>query len=164
MQPSLSWIIFSYRVQSEPSTLRVRAWRIFRRIGALALQQSVYAVPNTPEVTKKLQKLRHLIEESDGDVLWLDVDRFSNPTVERLVLLFNELRVQEYDAFMVACSELTYSAPIEECDARLRLLQKWYLKLRARDYFNCSKSEVAGQCLEEVSRQFATWQEAMMNT
>ncbi len=65
----VAWILFSYHLHAETSTLRVRAWRILRHIGALSLQQSAVVVPETPESVRKLRQLQELIEEAGGETL-----------------------------------------------------------------------------------------------
>lgn len=150
MDSGFPWIIFSYKSPSETSTLRVRAWRILRRIGALSLQQSVCAVPNTEETTRKLHQLSELIEEGGGETLWLDVTQFSEETTKELIRRFNLERSAECSEFIEACSALTRSSESgpEEYEVDLKRLQKWLRKLRARDYFQCEDIETARRCLE----------------
>jgi hypothetical protein len=148
-----NWIIFSYRVPSEPSTLRVRAWRILKRVGALALQQSVYVVPNVPQATRKLRQLRDLIEENGGDAVWLDVAEFTQWSAEWLITRFNEERSQEYSDFMRACAEFNFYATVSESQTRLEQLRKEFRKLRARDYFDCAKFGLASASLADVARK-----------
>lgn len=157
MESDLHWIFFSYRLPSEPSTLRVRAWRILRRIGALSLQQSACVVPRTSEVIRKLQQLQNLIEEGGGETHWLDVERFSQETMYRLIDLFNRDRSEEYTSFIETCSEFTLKPPIAECDADLRHLQKWLRKLQSRDYFQCPTAHDARNHLTRIEEQFTTW-------
>lgn len=155
MQPSVSWVLFVYRSPSETSTLRVRAWRILRRIGALSLQQSVYIVPNIPEATRKLRQLRGLIEESQGEVMWLEVEQFAGESTERLVQLFNLARSEEYKEFIEACSNLRENPLFAEgLESELKRLKKWLRKMRARDYFECPLQEDATRSLYEVDEKF----------
>ncbi len=44
----VAWILLTYKLHSEPSRARVAVWREIRRSGALHLQQSVVAFPDTP--------------------------------------------------------------------------------------------------------------------
>lgn len=154
MDSDYPWIIFSYKSPSETSTLRVRAWRILRRIGALSLQQSVCAVPNTPETTRKLHQLAELIQEGGGETLWLDVTQFSAETTKELSRRFNLERSAECSEFIEACSALTRASEPEESEVELKRLQKWLRKLKARDYFQCGDMEAAERCLERLEREF----------
>ncbi|QQE77589.1 Chromate resistance protein ChrB [Alicyclobacillus sp. SO9] len=145
------WVLFSYRVPHETSTLRVRTWRILRRIGALALQQSFYVVPSTPETTRKLHQLRALIEAGQGQVIWLDVEQFAEQSTEQLTALFNEARQAEYEDFIESCRNFSKSSMSAETrESELKRLQKWFRKLQARDYFECSNQERAAKWLEKL--------------
>lgn len=155
MDSGQPWIIFSYKSPPETSTLRVRAWRILRRIGALSLQQSVCAVPNTPETTRKLNQLSELISEGGGETLWLDVTQFSDETTKELARRFNLERSKECFEFIDACTALTDALPPEELELELKRLHKWLKKLKARDYFECGDMEVAQRCLDEVERKLS---------
>lgn len=151
------WIVFSYRLPSEPSTLRVRAWRILRRIGALSLQQSACVAPRTPEVIRKLEQLKQLIDDGGGETLWLDVEQFAEETRVNLIQRLNRDRSDEYKSFIDACLELKFEPPIEECESSLKRLQKWLRKLHARDYFDCIIAADAELTMARVEEQFASW-------
>lgn len=62
-----SWIVLSYKVPSEPSTIRVRVWRTLKALGVVYIQQSVCVAPDTAEVQKKIQSLKKLIESNKGE-------------------------------------------------------------------------------------------------
>ena len=55
------WFIVSYKVPSTPSTARVTIWKRTRELGAMMLQQSVYILPNLPELRDTLEQLKEQI-------------------------------------------------------------------------------------------------------
>ncbi|WP_335339618.1 Chromate resistance protein ChrB [Ferroacidibacillus organovorans] len=152
--------MLTYRVTTDTSTLRVRAWRILRRIGAASLQQSVYIVPARTEVIKKLNKLKFFIEEAGGNVHWLDVDQFSENTQTHMIELMNLERSAEFIEFRDECVRFirevsTYKEPtlhgsIEDWVIKFYRLRKWFRKLTARDYFQCSNRSDAEDKLREL--------------
>jgi len=164
MEDSLSWIVFSYKVASETSTLRVRAWRAFKKIGVLYMQQSVCVVPETPEVRRKVQQMQDLIRESGGETLLLDVTRFSDHTEQDLIALFNNQRSVEYGEFIESCHAFQKEIDMEtakgtahdvkENEAKLAKLQKRYRKILRRDYFKSSMANPAGSILDECEASF----------
>jgi len=154
---NLSWIVFSYRASSETSTLRVRAWRILKRIGALSIQHSACVVPRTPLTVTKLKKLQALIEEAAGEVMWLEVSAFSPDSVSLLVERFNQERSEDYKAFIQECSKFSSTISVVECEAEIKRLQKSFRKIHARDYFECPEATVAAEELSEVQIRFTEW-------
>lgn len=140
MQSEWNWIVFTYRIASDTSTLRVRTWRILRRIGAVALQPSTYVVPSTPLVTRKLLQLKELVEESGGETGWLDVLKFSDDTERMLIQRFNRDRTQEFEEWLTEWQQV-HSAEVPVDDADYRRLEKRLRKLESRDYFHCLQTE-----------------------
>lgn len=51
------WIVLSYKVPIEPSTIRVRVWENLKALGVTHLQQFVCIGPDTIDVCKKLNRL-----------------------------------------------------------------------------------------------------------
>jgi hypothetical protein len=43
------WLLFIHQLPSEPSNLRVTTWRRLQQLGAIAVKQAVYVLPDTPE-------------------------------------------------------------------------------------------------------------------
>ncbi|MCZ8516596.1 hypothetical protein O9H85_30265 [Paenibacillus filicis] len=169
MNHDSSWLLFSYRVPSDPSTLRVRIWRTLKSMGVLYIQQSVCLAPLTPEVKKKLQQIQQVIEESDGESLLLEVSQFSETSTEELVEMFNKQRSVEYNEFLGGCSlflreietesekgNFTFNE-VEENEADLVKLKRWHRKILKRDFFNCALHSQAldqlGLC-ESVLNEF----------
>ncbi|WP_018130242.1 Chromate resistance protein ChrB [Effusibacillus pohliae] len=147
METGFSWIVFSYKVPSEPSTLRVRIWRNLKELGVVYIQQSVCVAPDTPEVRKKLMQIKKLIESSNGEAHLLEVSKFSVDTEERLIDTFNGKRTLEYQEFLEGCAifqkeietetakgNFTFHE-VEENEADLLKLKRWFRKIMKRDFF-----------------------------
>ena len=73
---TINWIIFTYKIPSEPSSARVRVWRNLKTLGVHYLQQSVCILPSKEEIIKKLKKLEVFIHESGGEPLSLKLKDF----------------------------------------------------------------------------------------
>lgn len=66
-----SWLLFLYKVPHEPSSYRVQVWRRLKRLGALLLHDSVWALPETPRSLEQFQLLAVEIAELGGNsLLW----------------------------------------------------------------------------------------------
>ena len=52
-----------------PSNLRVRTWRRLQELGAVAVKQSVYVLPDTPESREDFEWLKVEIEGAGGDAV-----------------------------------------------------------------------------------------------
>ena len=66
-----SWLLFLYRVPHEPSSHRVYVWRKLKRLGALLLHDSAWALPMSSRSLAQFQELAAEIAKIGGDsLLW----------------------------------------------------------------------------------------------
>jgi hypothetical protein len=65
------WLLLAYKVPRKPSASRVYVWRKLKRLGAIAIQDGVWVLPDTPRCKEQFQWLAAEIAELDGDAtLW----------------------------------------------------------------------------------------------
>lgn len=166
MNAAHKWIVFSYKVPTEPSTLRVRVWRTLKALGVIYVQQSVCVAPGTPEVRKKADLLKTSIESNGGEVLLLEVERFSDETEQQLIELFNRQRTMELEEFFGGChlflkemesetakGNFSYHE-VEENEAEFAKLKRWHKKIMKRDFFCCPLTGESKRLLEQCEQKF----------
>jgi hypothetical protein len=90
------WLVLVVSLPREPSSLRVRAWRRLRTLGALALKQGVWVLPASAETTEQFQWLAQEIQRDGGDATLLRVDRVENLSDEEIVRRFRTARDADY--------------------------------------------------------------------
>jgi hypothetical protein len=65
------WLLLSYSIPSRPSANRVYIWRKLKRLGALLIDESVWALPANARTAEQFQWLAAEIHEKDGQAhLW----------------------------------------------------------------------------------------------
>ena len=71
MSPSedARWLLLIHQLPPKPDYLRVKVRRRLRTLGAAALKQTVYVLPNTEEALEDLQWLRQEIEAEGGTAM-----------------------------------------------------------------------------------------------
>ncbi|HLH61256.1 MAG TPA: Chromate resistance protein ChrB [Ktedonobacteraceae bacterium] len=67
-----TWLLFLYKVPHEPSSRRVFVWRKLKRLGAVLLHDSAWALPMSPDVLEQFQVLAVEIAEIGGESLLLE--------------------------------------------------------------------------------------------
>jgi hypothetical protein len=66
-----SWLLFLYKVPHQPSSHRVYVWRKLKRLGAVLLHDSVWALPMSSRSLAQFQELAAEIANLGGDsLLW----------------------------------------------------------------------------------------------
>jgi hypothetical protein len=90
------WLVLILSLPPHPSSLRVRAWRKLRAMGAVALKSSVYLLPWSLEHTERFQWLSQEIQRDGGDATLLKVDRIENMRPVDVIRLFHDARNRDY--------------------------------------------------------------------
>ncbi len=92
------WLLLVHQLPASPSNLRVRVWRRLQQLGAVAVKQSVYALPDTPEAREDFEWLKTEVTSAGGEASVFaasDIDSFSD---DALVDEFRRTRQEAYAA------------------------------------------------------------------
>lgn len=155
------WLLFSYSVPKEPSTVRVGLWRRLRELGALYIAPSVCMFPDTREGIKKLQACRQLAEDAGGTARLIPLLIEDEQSKTSLVAEFNELRAAEYAELREQTQGLLDElrkegeggkftfAELEENEAELDKLERWLKKIESRNLLACPDHDPSVALLAE---------------
>jgi len=114
------WLVLIHQIPPKPDYLRVKVGRRLQRIGAVAIKNSVYVLPNGEQAHEDFQWVRREIVDSDGDASICEatfVDGLDDRAVEKL---FIEARSADWKAIATEARDRLPSAPDESALARLR--------------------------------------------
>ena len=92
------WLLLLLSLPPRPSSLRVRAWRRLKALGAVALKSGAYLLPYSPDRYEQFQWLAQEVEKDRGEATLLKVDRVENMKQPEVVRLFHEARNADYAA------------------------------------------------------------------
>jgi len=153
-----TWLLLTHHLPPDPPYLRVKARRRLERIGAVALKNSVYALPNSPDALEDFQWLRQELERGGGEVTLCEASFVDATTDERLVARFREARASDY-------AELTASARalldemrggpqtghgVAGIGARLERLDRRLAEVGAMDFFGADGRAAAEHAVQRV--------------
>ena len=93
-----SWLMLIVALPTHPSSLRVRAWRKLRALGAVALKNSVWVLPCSPERLERLQWLTQDVQRDGGEATLVRVERIENLSEDDVIRLFHQARDADYRA------------------------------------------------------------------
>jgi hypothetical protein len=133
-----SWILLAYNVPRQPSASRVYVWRKLKRLGAVLLQDAVWALPDTPQTKEHFQWLAAEIEELKGEATLWEAKLLANGQEERLMRQFG------------ATVEIGYREILDELKKKepdLPSLSSRYQQLATQDYF---RSKLGGRVRAEL--------------
>jgi hypothetical protein len=137
-----------------PSSLRVRAWRKLRALGAVALKKSVYLLPFSPEHVEQFQWLSQEVQKDGGEATLLKVDQIENMARADVVRLFHEARNQDYRDLAERYRKAGRALPGKDGGARqdeeLARLAREVERVREIDFFDAPGHEDVKRLREAI--------------
>jgi hypothetical protein len=90
------WLMLVHQLPAQPSNLRVRTWRRLHQIGALAVKQAVYVLPDSAEAREDFEWLKTDIERAGGQASVFAADTVDSWSHDALVEEFRRSRQDAY--------------------------------------------------------------------
>lgn len=91
-----TWLLLLVSLPPRPSSLRVRAWRKLRSLGAVPLKSGAYLLPFSPDHYEQFQWLAQEIQKDGGEATLLKLDRIENMPETDVIRLFQQARNRDY--------------------------------------------------------------------
>lgn len=160
------WLMIIYRVPSTPSTSRVTIWKKVKELGAFLLQQSVYILPNLPQVKEALSQLKEQISRLGGESKVIEIASLGEEQEKEVIAGFNGNREEEYEEVIKACNELLHEieeesntedfhfADLEENEKHIQRVKELLDDVVGRDYFKSPYQAKASALMEECQQKF----------
>jgi hypothetical protein len=106
-----SWLLLMHQIPPKPGYLRVKIWRRLQALGAVAIKNSVYALPNTDDAREDFEwTLREIVKEG-GEATLCEarfIEGLSDQEVQRL---FHVARDADYAEIGEAARKLAAELP-----------------------------------------------------
>src|SRR5262245_55146901 len=92
------WLILFHQIPPEPAYLRVKIGRRLSRIGAVALKNSVYAMPRSEGALEDLNWVIREIVEGGGEATLCEAQLVQGLSDDQVVERFSDARDEDYAA------------------------------------------------------------------
>lgn len=92
------WLLLIHQIPPKPNYFRVRIWRRLQRLGAVAIKNSVYALPQSDAAQEDLQWVLREISEGGGDGSVCEARFVEGLSDSQVRALFHAARDAEYAA------------------------------------------------------------------
>jgi hypothetical protein len=90
------WLLLIHQIPPKPNYLRVKIWRRLQRLGAVAIKNSVYALPNNDQTQEDFQWVLREIIEGGGDGTLCEARLIDGVTDDQVEALFQSARDADY--------------------------------------------------------------------
>ena len=154
-----SWLLLFHQVPPKPDYLRVKIGRRLRRIGAVAVKNSVYVLPDRAQCLEDFQWVRAEIIDGGGDASICRGEFVDGLTDDQLTFLFRSAREEEYAEIAGVAREL-WSGRRDRDATRPRSIEDELSRLRKRlatvksiDFFDSPGLAMAEEALRTAGQQ-----------
>jgi uncharacterized protein YdbL (DUF1318 family) len=144
------WVLLSYHIPRQPSTLRITIWRKLDRLGAARLGDGLVALPADARTREQIDWIAEEIGEMGGtSTVWL-ATAGSAAQEKAIATEMRQARAAEYRAVIEQAEAAARTRPGERSRA-LKRLQAELRRIGRRDYFPPAEKERAQQAVRGLA-------------
>ncbi len=146
------WLLLIHQIPPRPAYLRVKTGRQLQRIGAVAIKNSVYALPAGDETQEDLQWVLREIVKGGGDASIVEARFVDGLSANQVGTLFQEAREGDYRELAREAREVASALPARgpppdnrrvEAVGQVARLRRRLAEIAAIDFFGASGREIA---------------------
>ncbi|HYP99563.1 MAG TPA: chromate resistance protein ChrB domain-containing protein [Polyangiaceae bacterium] len=127
------WVLLMPTIPSSDSTTRVKIWRQLQKVGAVALKNSVYVLPNRDECVEAFEWVSRELKELGGQASLCEGQFFDGVTDEEIERRFVEARNTDYAELATEARGVSKLLGAKRVSSdRLAALSEQAMKLRRR--------------------------------
>ena len=156
------WVLLIHQIPPKPDYLRVKIGRRLQRVGAIAVKNSVYVLPDGDQSVEDFQWIRREIVDGGGDASVCRAAFIDGLTDEQLRDAFRAARDADYDEIARAARALQPPARTRGRDTApargeddVNRLRKRFAAVAAIDFFEAAGRSVADKALNAVEMKLA---------
>jgi hypothetical protein len=105
------WLMLMPQIPPKPSYFRVKVWRRLQALGAVAIKNSVYVLPNTDEAREDFEWIRREIVKDGGDATLCEARLIEGLRDEEVQAAFHAARDADYGEIAEAARTLAAELP-----------------------------------------------------
>ena len=145
------WLLLIHQLPPTPNYLRVKVARRMQRIGAVAIKNTVYALPATESALEDFQWTVREIRADGGEANLFEARVIEGLSDGEIQQLFKAARDEDYEA-------ITSEARLVDREDRQRLtldiarLRKRIADVQSIDFFGAPKGQLAVTVVEELAQ------------
>ncbi|MCA1827238.1 MAG: chromate resistance protein [Myxococcales bacterium] len=152
--PEPRWFLLIHQIPPKPGYLRIKIGRHLQRLGAVAIKNSVYALPASEDAREDLNWVLREIVEGGGDGSIVEASFVEGLSDERVRDLFRAARDAEYQEIAEEARSMRKRGRANDDDRqKLARLQKRMGEVVALDFFGGRQREPTEGLLQELAQR-----------
>ena len=145
------WLLLIHQLPPTPNYLRVKVARRMQRIGAVAIKNTVYALPATESALEDFQWTVREIRADGGEANLFEARVIEGLSDGEIQQLFKAARDEDYDAIASEARSLDREDR-QRLAAEIVRLRKRIVDVQSIDFFGAPKGQRAVAVVEELAR------------
>jgi hypothetical protein len=154
------WLLLIHKIPIKPAYFRVKIWRRLQGLGAVAIKNSVYVIPENEDTLEDFQWVLREIVQGGGEASICSVSFIEGLTDDQVEAMFRTARDADYAQIAEEAKSFAESAPsiaaaITDEDkagleANLNRLRRRLSSVSAIDFFGASGREPAETLIKDL--------------
>ena len=158
------WLLLIHQIPPKPNYFRVKIWRRLQKLGAVAIKNSVYALPAGEQAQEDLNWILREIVEGGGDASLVEARLVEGLNDEQVREMFRAARDADYQAMAEELREVARGLPRRgepseekraELAAAVSRLQKRLGDISAIDFFHARGRQAVDGLLSDLEEKLA---------
>ena len=145
------WLLLIHQLPPTPNYLRVKVARRMQRIGAVAIKNTVYALPATESALEDFQWAVREIRADGGEANLFEARVIEGLSDGEIQQLFKAARDEDYEAIASEARSLDRE-DLQRLALDIARLRKRISDVQAIDFFGAPKGQLAVAVVEELAR------------
>lgn len=151
----MSWLLLVHQLPARPSNVRVKTWRRLLKLGALAVKDSVYALPNNPQAREDLEWVKKEIESMKGQATLFTADHLDAAEGDQMVNAFRMARERDYEVLRKEIGKISRSGDRTRRQRALHGLRERWREIAAIDFYGAAGRDETAASLDDLERRLA---------
>lgn len=158
------WLLLIHQIPPKPGYLRVKIWRRLQALGAVAIKNSVYAIPRNEQTFEDFQWVLREIVQAGAEASICTASFVEGLTDDQVEDLFRTARNADYGRIADEAQAVLDAAPPgasmtdedqSELESALTRLKKRFSVVVNLDFFGAPGHEAASALLEKIEFRLA---------
>ncbi|MCW5745611.1 MAG: chromate resistance protein [Alphaproteobacteria bacterium] len=145
------WLLLLHQLPPQPAYFRVKIWRRLQGLGAVAVKNSVYALPARDESLEDFQWLAQEIVDGGGEATIVEARFVDGLSDAQVIGLFDAARSADWEQIATEARQIGEAwggLSTDEARTRVERLAKRADKLAAIDFFGAAGRETAAGLID----------------
>jgi hypothetical protein len=156
----MDWLLLIHQIPAKPAYFRAKIWRRLQQLGAVAIKQSVYAMPRQEQALEDLTWIVKEITDGGGEATMIEARFLEGLSDQQVIGLFHAARGNDYAKILAEAqvlqndwrcqAEESVADCLLEFKSRLEKLRKQFTEMVRIDFFKAPEQLQAETALRDL--------------